>query len=81
VKDVPPVYPAIARDARIQGEVVLECTIDPQGHVRELRVVRGVPLLDEAARAAVAQWVYKPTLLNGVPVAVVMNVTVTFALR
>jgi protein TonB len=81
LKDVRPVYPAIAKPARVQGTVILECTIDPQGHVRDVRVLRGIPLLDQAATDAVRQWVYSPTLLNGVPVAVVMTVTVRFTLQ
>ncbi len=81
VKHVPPVYPNIAKVARIQGVVILECTISPQGRVESVRPLRGVPALDEAAVEAVKQWVYTPTLLGGVPVAVVMTVTVNFVLR
>jgi TonB family protein len=78
LKNVAPVYPDIAKQARVQGTVILECTISPQGQVTEVKVLRGVPLLDEAAIDAVRQWVYTPTLLNGVPVAVIMTVTVNF---
>jgi protein TonB len=78
LRHVAPVYPAIARQARVQGVVVLECTISPQGRVTDVRVVRGIPLLDAAAIEAVKQWVYTPTLLNGVPVPVIMTVTVNF---
>jgi len=78
---VPPVYPEIARAARAEGTVVLEATIDETGRVRNVRVLRSVPLLDEAAMAAVRQWRYRPTLLNGVAVPVLLNVTVTFTLR
>lgn len=77
---VPPVYPELARQARVQGTVVLECTISPEGRVTDVRVLRGVPLLDEAARDAVRQWVYTPTLLDGRPVPVIMTVTVNFRL-
>jgi periplasmic protein TonB len=80
IKDVLPTYPAIARTARVQGQVILECTISPQGRVADVRVQRGVPLLDQAAIDAVRQWQYSPTLLNGVPVPVIMTVTVTFRL-
>jgi protein TonB len=80
-KDVAPVYPPLAIQGRVEGVVVLECVVDVQGRVQEVRVLRGVPLLDEAALAAVRQWVYTPTLVNGVPVPVVMTVTVTFRLR
>jgi protein TonB len=81
VRDVAPVYPSIAREARIQGIVILEATITPQGRVQDVKVLRGVPALDEAAVEAVRQWTYTPTLLGGVPVGVVMTVTVNFVLR
>jgi len=80
LKNVPPVYPDIARAARVQGVVILECTISPQGKVTDVKVLRGIPLLDAAAQDAVKQWVYTPTLLNGVPVPVIMTVTVNFKL-
>jgi TonB family protein len=80
LKDVPPVYPDIARQARVQGVVILECEIGPDGRVTEVKVLRGIPLLDAAAMEAVRQWVYTPTLLNGVPVPVIMTVTVNFRL-
>jgi protein TonB len=79
--DVPPVYPEIAKQARVQGLVILECTVGPDGKVVEAKVLRSIPLLDEAARAAVLQWQYTPTLLNGVPVPVIMTVTVNFRLQ
>jgi protein TonB len=81
IKDVAPVYPSIAREARIQGVVILEATITPQGRVKDAKVLRGLPALDEAAVAAVEQWAYTPTLLGGVPVSVIMTVTVNFVLR
>ena len=80
LKDAKPVYPQIATQARVQGVVILECTISPQGKVTEVKVLRGIPLLDQAAIDAVKQWVYTPTLLNGVPVPVIMTVTVNFKL-
>ena len=80
LKDVKPVYPDIAKQARVQGVVILECTISPQGKVTNVTVLRGIPLLDAAAIEAVKQWVYTPTLLNGVPVPVIMTVTVNFRL-
>jgi protein TonB len=80
LKNVPPVYPDIAKQARVQGVVILECTISPQGKVTDVKVLRGIPLLDQAATDAVKQWVYTPTLLNGVPVPVIMTVTVNFKL-
>ena len=80
LKNVAPVYPDIAKQARVQGVVILECTISPQGKVTDVKVLRGIPLLDAAAIEAVKQWVYTPTLLNGVPVPVIMTVTVNFKL-
>jgi protein TonB len=80
VKTVPPVYPELAVKARVQGQVVLECQIDVRGRVAEVRALRGSPILVDAAIEAVRQWVYTPTLLNGVPVPVLMEVTVTFNL-
>jgi TonB family protein len=80
IKNVTPLYPDIAKQARVQGIVILECTIGPRGNVTEVKVLRGIPLLDEAAVDAVRQWVYAPTLLNGVPVPVIMTVTVNFKL-
>lgn len=78
IKEVAPVYPAIAQSARVQGDVVIEATIDEEGKVADARVVKSVPLLDQAALDAVRQWEYQPSLLNGVPTAVVMTVTVKF---
>jgi protein TonB len=79
-RHVSPLYPRDAVMARVQGVVVLECTISPQGKVVAVKTVRGVPMLNEAAIQAVRQWEYTPTLLNGVPVPVIMTVTVNFKL-
>jgi periplasmic protein TonB len=79
-RNVPPVYPEMAKHARVQGTVILEATISPQGRVMDLKVLRGIPLLDDAAMNAVKQWTYSPTLLNGQPVPVIMTVTVNFRL-
>lgn len=81
LKNVAPAYPDIAKQARVAGVVILECTISPQGKVSDVKVLRGIPLLDQAAIDAVKQWVYTPTLLNGVPVPVIMTVTVNFKLQ
>src|SRR5436190_1967186 len=80
-KDVKPTYPAIAQSARVQGVVIIEATIGPTGQVQEAKVLRSIPLLDAAALDAVKQWVFTPTLLNGVPVPVIMTVTVNFTLQ
>jgi TonB family protein len=81
LKSVNPTYPAIARQARVQGIVILECTISAQGRVSDVRVLRSIPMLDQSAIEAVRQWEYEPTLLNGVPVPVIMTVTVNFKLN
>ena len=78
VKDVKPLYPAIARSARVAGAVVIAATIDEEGKVIDAKVVRSIPLLDQAALDAVQQWEYMPTLLNGVPVPVLVTVTINF---
>jgi len=79
--NVDPVYPRVAQTARVEGVVILEATIDSRGRVMDVRVLRSVPLLDQAAVDAVRQWIYTPTLLNGVPVPVVMTVTLNFKLQ
>jgi protein TonB len=61
--------------------VILEATIDTAGNVSRARVLRGVPMLDQAALDAVHQWMFQPTLLNGAPVPVIMTVTVNFTLQ
>src|SRR5437773_524756 len=81
VKDVKPEYPAIARSARVQGVVIIEAVIGPNGQVEETKVLRSIPLLDAAALDAVKQWTFTPTLLNGTPVPVIMTVTVNFTLQ
>ncbi len=78
---LPPEYPAIARNAGVQGMVILEAVIDEHGEVGRIKVLRSVPLLDHAAITAVQQWRYTPTLLNGVPVSVLMTITVNFTLQ
>jgi len=80
LKDVRPVYPRIAQAAHIQGAVALEATIGPDGAVQDAKVLRSIPLLDQAALDAVRQWQFAPTLLNGVGVPVIMTVTVNFTL-
>lgn len=81
IVDVTPLYPPIAVAARVEGVVILEATLDENGHVDRLQVLRSVPLLDEAALRAVREWRYTPTLLNGTPVPVLMTITVRFSLR
>lgn len=81
VRDVKPVYPPAAQEAKVSGIVIAEITIGTDGTVTEAKILRGVPLLNEAALEAVKQWQYTPTLLNGVPVPVIMTATVTFSLQ
>jgi protein TonB len=81
VKHINPVYPPIAQSARVQGVVIIEATIGPDGAVKDAKVLRSIPLLDAAALDAVKQWQFTPTLLNGVPVPVIMTVTVQFTLQ
>jgi protein TonB len=81
VSGLPPEYPLIARSARVQGVVILEAVIDEHGEVGRIKVLRSVPLLDQAAITAVQQWRYTPTLLNGAPVSVLMTITVNFTLQ
>jgi protein TonB len=78
--DVPAVLPEAARRAGASGMVILEVTIGADGAVKDAKVLRSIPLLDPAALEAVRQWRYEPTLLNGVPVPVILTVTVNFAL-
>lgn len=80
IRDQAPAYPEVAKQARVEGVVILEAVISPEGRVTEVKVLRGSPLLDDAAVNAVKNWVYSPTLLNGVPVPIVMSVTVSFKL-
>jgi periplasmic protein TonB len=81
IKDARPVYPPIAQSARVSGVVIIEATIGTDGRVKDAKVLRSIPLLDQAALDAVKQWQYSPTLLNGVPVSVIMTVTVNFTLQ
>jgi protein TonB len=79
--DVRPMYPDIARSARVDGTVILEAVVDTSGSVTQLRVVRSVPLLDQAALDAVRQWRYAPSLYGGRPVSVLLTITVRFTLQ
>ena len=81
VHHVTPAYPPIAQAAKISGIVIIDALIAEDGSVREVKVLKSVPLLDSAAADAVRQWRFTPTLLNGVPVQVIMSVTVSFTLN
>ena len=81
IKDAKPVYPPIARESHVPGVVIIEAIIDDTGHVVDARILRSIPLLDQAALEAVQQWEFQPTLLNGAPQPIVMTVTVNFSLQ
>jgi protein TonB len=78
VNKVDPVYPPLARQARIQGEVRLEAVIAKDGTIQNLRVIEGHPLLVQSALSAVQQWRYQPTVLNNEPVEVETVIIVRF---
>ena len=78
---VPPVYPQVAIRARVQGDVILEALIAEDGSVQNVKVLRSVALLDQAAIAAVRQWRFSASTLNDQPIAVLMTVTVRFELQ
>lgn len=81
IYNVDPVYPELARRARMEGFVILTAIIDKQGDVKEVEITRGLGLgLDVAALEAVRQWKYTPTFYNGRPVEVILTVTVVFQL-
>jgi len=75
-----PIYPAIAKSARISGSVVLAATISKNGNIENLRLISGHPMLVPAAMDAVKQWRYKPYMLNGEPVEVETSITVNFTI-
>jgi protein TonB len=80
VRHVNPAYPDVAKQARVQGVIVLECLITAEGDVGRVTVLRGIPLLSQAAIDAVRQWRYAPTVVEGRPVPVILTVTVNFRL-
>ena len=81
IQHVSPVYPQEAQDAKVSGMVILEATINTEGSVASAKVLKSIPLLDQAAVDAVKQWRFTPTMLNGEPVPVIMTVTVNFTLQ
>ena len=81
VYNVSPVYPPDAQIARVQGVVIIEARIERDGSVSETRILRSIPMLDDAAVDAVRQWKFTPTLLNGQAVPVIMTTTVNFMLQ
>lgn len=78
---VEPVYPGLARTARIEGVVIAEARISKTGEIDNLRIISGHSLLKQAVLDAVKQWRYQPTLLNGEPIEVITTITVNFTLN
>jgi protein TonB len=81
IRKIQPTYPPLAKAARVQGTVEFTATISKEGNIEHLQLVRGHPLLVEAARQAVLEWKYRPTLLNGQPVEVITDILVNFRLN
>src|SRR5262245_58321561 len=75
---VEPVYPELARSARVSAIIILEALVGVDGRVKSVKILRGHPLLDEPTTEAVQQWRYKPLLLNGEPTQFILTVTVVF---
>jgi TonB family protein len=80
IREVEPVYPEAARKARVEGIVIVEATTDTYGRVAAVKVLRSIPLLDQAAIDAVKQWVYEPMVIEGKPQPVSFTVTIRFQL-
>jgi TonB family protein len=80
-REVKAVYPPEALLKRVSGVVILQATIDRKGKVRDVRVLKSIPLLDAAAIEAVRQWEFTPTLLNGAPKPVLVTLTINFSLE
>ena len=80
IRQPKPVYPPLAKAARVQGTVKFEAQIAKDGTIQNLHLISGPPLLVQAAMQAVQQWQYKPTLLNGEPVEVITTIDVNFTL-
>jgi len=80
LRKIQPAYPPLARQARIQGSVLLQAEISKDGSIQNLRLISGHPMLAPAAIEAVKQWKYKPYILNGEPVEVETQITVNFTL-
>jgi protein TonB len=81
ISQTPPKYPLMARSSGTEGSVVFDAVVGVDGHIQQLDLVTGPPLLVDAARDAVRKWVYKPTLLHGDPVEVETAITINFTLH
>jgi protein TonB len=80
-RDVKPAYPQYAVDHRTQGVVIMDVTIGTDGKVKDEKVVRGLPYLTDAAFACVRAWEFKPTMVDGHPVQVIMTIPINFVLQ
>ena len=81
IKEVKPIYPREARKAGVAGTVIIEATTDVYGRVINTKILRGIPVLDQAARDAVKQWIYEPKIIDEKPRGVIFMVTITFRLK
>ena len=81
ISSVPPMYPTLARNQRLSGNVVIDALIDATGRVSTMKVISGPALLHQSAMDAVRQWKYQPATLNGQPMAMHLTVTVQFKLQ
>ena len=81
IRKVSPVYPEAAREAGVEGVVILEARTDTEGRVKNVRILKSVPLLDQAAIDAVKQWVYEPLVINDQPKEAIFTTTVRFHLN
>lgn len=81
ITQVKPIYPDLAREAGVDGKVVVQALVGKDGKVKDVRVVKSIPMLDEAAKVAVRKWIFKPALSNNKPVAVWVGVPVNFSLH
>ena len=81
VTRIAPIYPDLAREAGVDGTVMVQALVGKDGKVKDVRVVKSIPMLDDAAKSAVRQWVFKPALSNNKPVAVWVGVPVKFSLH
>ena len=81
VKKVDPIYPEIAKKVHVEDSVILEVTIDTNGKTQKIKVLRSIPLLNQAAIDAVKQWVYEPLIIDGQRRNVISTVAVSFKLK
>ena len=82
VKEVPPVYPPVAKTSRTEGTVELTCVVTPDGRPTEIKVLKSVdPMLDQAAMEALSQWEFSPATKFGEPVPSRMTIEMTFGLK